>query len=161
MEKTITTALLVIASIVATVALINAVMPAVGKGSGALLQANSDAADRIKTDIEIVFASGNSTGDEITFWVKNVGTKVIKTESKSDVFLTTSTTFKRISFNSSCSASLSDCWKFNLEGGSAQWTKSATIKVSMFLTGDSVATGLHTVKMAVVNAVTAEKDFSL
>ena len=33
MEKTITTALLVIASIVAAVALINAIVPAAGKGS--------------------------------------------------------------------------------------------------------------------------------
>ena len=73
----------------ATVALINAVIPAMGKGSGALLTANTEAADRIKTDIEIVFASGNSTGDEIIFWAKNVGTKTIKAITDSDILLTT------------------------------------------------------------------------
>ena len=61
MEKVITTALLLIASVIAATALINAVLPAANKSSGALLAANSAAADRIKTDIEIVHASGNDT----------------------------------------------------------------------------------------------------
>ena len=50
MEKAITSALLIIASIIAALALINAVLPAASKSSGALLMANTVAADRIKTD---------------------------------------------------------------------------------------------------------------
>jgi uncharacterized membrane protein len=54
MDKAITSGLLIIASIVAAVALINAVIPAMNESSGALVTANSAAADRIRTDIEIV-----------------------------------------------------------------------------------------------------------
>ena len=115
MEKAITTSLLVIAGIVGTLALINAVIPAVGKSSGALLTANSDAADRIKTDIDIVFVSGNSTGDVITFWAKNVGSTSIKPISKSDIFLNTPSTISRIDYTGDVTSNPS--WTFDIEGG--------------------------------------------
>ena len=157
MEKTITTALLVIASIIATIALINAVIPAVGKGTGALLTANTAAADKIKTDIEIVFASGNATGDEITFWVKNVGSLPIKPISNSDIFLTTPTKITRIPYTGS--ASQDPRWDYTKEGSESAWTQAVTVKVTLYLDGGE--TGLHKVKLALYNAVNAEKEFSI
>ena len=53
MDKAITTSMLIIASVVASLALINAVFPAMGKSSGALATANQAAAERIR-----VFALG-------------------------------------------------------------------------------------------------------
>ena len=159
MEKTITTAILVIASIVASVALMNAVLPAASKGSGALLTANNAAADRIKTDTEIVFASGNSTGDEIIFWVKNVGSKAIKPIGDSDVFLDTPSTISRIPYDANCSSSVPPCWKYAIEGGESEWTQAVTIKVTLHLSSGS--TGLHKVTFTVYNAVRAEKEFSI
>ncbi len=159
MEKTITTALLVIAGIIAAVALINAVLPAANKGSGALLMANAASADRIKTDVEIVFASGNATGDEINFWVKNVGSNVIKPIDESDVFVTTPTIISRIPYNASCTAGSAPCWKHALEGGATAWTLSATVKVSVYLSSGTA--GLHKIKIAVYNSVSAEKEFSI
>ena len=155
--KTITTALLVIASIVATMALINAILPATGKGTGALLTANTSAADRIKTDVEIVFASGNATGDEITFWAKNVGSIPIKPISDSDIFLTTPSSVTRIPYTGS--AAQDPRWEYTIEGGQSDWTKAVTIKVTLHLQTGS--TGLHTVKMLLYNAVTGEKEFSI
>ena len=67
--------MLVIASLIAAIALINAVLPATGKSASALTTANSEAAKRIKTDIDVIYASGNTSGT-ITIWVKNVGTQV-------------------------------------------------------------------------------------
>lgn len=157
MEKTITTALLVIASIVATVALINAVIPAVGKSSGALLTANSDASDRIKTDIDIVFASGNTTGDRITFWVKNVGSKTIKAIKESDIFLTTPSAITRVPHTGS--ASQDPRWDYVIEGGATSWGQAVTLKVTLYM--DTGSTGLHKVTIAVYNAVQAEKEFSV
>ena len=159
MEKTITTAILVIASIIMTVALINAVIPAAARGSGALITANTSATDRIKTDIDIVFASGNSTGDEINFWVKNIGSKTIRTINDSDIFLTTPTTISRVPYDASCSASVPPCWSHVLEGSAADWNQSETIKVTAHLSSGS--TGLHKVSIAVYNAVSAEKEFSI
>ena len=101
MDKVITSALLIIASVVAAMALINAVIPAMGESSGALLQANSAAADRIRTDIEIVHvASDTSSGseDQIIVWVKSVGPNKIAPIEDTDVFLTMPSTVKRISY---------------------------------------------------------------
>ena len=73
MEKAITTGLFIIASVVATIALINAVIPALGKSSSALVSANSAASDRIRTDIEILHATGDTSANTVTLWVKNIG----------------------------------------------------------------------------------------
>lgn len=89
MEKSITTAILLIASIIAALALTNAVLPAMGKSAGALVTANKSAAERIKTDIAIVNATGDATNNKVTVWVKNIGTQSIKAINASDVFLTT------------------------------------------------------------------------
>ena len=142
MEKAITTALLVIASIVATLALINAVIPAVGRGSSALLMANSAASDRIKTDLEIVFSTGDTTNNQVVFWAKNVGAKAIKPIEDSDVFLTTPTSVFRIPHTGS--ASSNPRWDYVIENGT-EWVQSVTIKVTLHM--DSLSTGLHSVTM--------------
>ena len=158
MQTTIATALLVIASIVATVALINAVIPAAGKGSGALITANATAAERIKTDIEIVFASANSTGDEITFWAKNVGSNVVKGIGESDIFLTTPSTILRVPYDGSGSPT-APYWDYVLEDQATAWNPSGTTKITLHLS--SGTTGLHKVTISLHNAVKAEKEFSI
>jgi flagellar protein FlaG len=156
-EKTITTALLVIAAVVATVALINAVLPAVGKSSSALSEANSEVADRIKTDVEIVLASGNTTGDVVTFWAKNVGSKSIKPITKSDVFLQTSSSITRIPYTADSASN--PRWSYTIEGGGSSWDQSVTLKV--VIRRSSGTTGLLKVIMSLYNSVSAEKEFSI
>ena len=155
MEKTITTALLIIASVVAATALMNAVIPAANKLSGALLLANADAADRIRTDIEIVHASGNATTNKITVWVKNVGSKDIVPVKSSDIFVTTPSDVLRLGYVDGCS---SECWDFSIEGGGSDWIKTVTVK---FTISTSVVAGVYNVKVSVVNAVSATEDFSV
>ena len=155
MEKVITTALLMIASVIAATALINAVLPAANKSSGALLSANSVAADRIKTDIEIVHASGNDTSNKITMWVKNIGTKNIVPISASDVILTTPSDVLRLPYVSGCS---SECGDYFVEDSGSDWKQSVTVK---FTLSTSVTTGVYTITLSVVNAVSAVKDFSV
>ncbi len=155
MEKAISSALLIIASIVAVMALINAVIPAANKSSGALLMANSEAADRIRTDIEIVHASGNATTNTITVWVKNIGTKNIVPVTSSDIIVTTPSDVLRLPYDSGCS---NECWDYSIEEGGSDWDKSATVK---FILSTSVVTGVYNVKVSVANAVSATKDFSV
>ena len=157
MEKSITTALLVIASIVATLALINVMLPAAGKGSGALLAANTAAADRIKTDTEIVFVSGNTGDSEVVFWVKNIGSKTIRPIKESDVFLTTPTTINRVPYTGESAGN--PYWTYSIEGGETEWTPATTVKFTISVT--SLATGLHRLTVAVYNAVRSEKEFSV
>ena len=155
MEKAITSALLIIASIVDAMALINAVIPAAGKSSGALLMANSEAADRISTDIEIVHATGNASTNVITVWVKNVGIKNIVLVSSSDIIITTPSDVLRLPYDSGCS---NECWSYSIEEGGTDWDKTATVK---FTLETAVVTGVYNVKVSVVNAVSATKDFSV
>ena len=155
MQGVISTALLLIASVIAATALINAVLPAANKSSGALLSANSAAADRIKTDIEIVHASGNDTSNKITLWVKNIGTKNIVPISASDVILTTPSDVLRLPYVSGCS---SECWDYSIEGSGSDWKQSVTVKFTLLT---SVTTGVYTITLSVVNAVSAVKDFSV
>ena len=155
MEKAITSALLIIASIIAAMALINAVIPAASKSSGALLMANSTAADRIKTDIEIVHASGDDTSNKVTLWVKNIGTKTIVPVSASDVILTTPSDVLWLPYVSGCS---SECWDYPVEDSGSDWKQSVTVK---FTLSTSVTAGVYTVAVSVVNAVGAVTDFSV
>ncbi len=156
MEKAITTGLLIIASVVATIALINAVIPALGKSSGALVTANAAASDRIKTDIEILHATGDTSAKTVTFWVKNIGTTTIKDITASDIFLDTPTSVSRLSYTSGCS---SDCWDYVLEGGAIDWRNSETVKFTVTLS--SLASGVYSVQLSVFNGVSADKDFSI
>lgn len=154
MEKAITTALLVIASVVAAVALMNAVYPAVTRGSGALLESSGIVAERVRTDIEIVFVAGNTSTNQVTLWVKNVGSETVLGIEKSDLFLKTPTEIKRIPYNSG-----TERWTYALEDGATNWQKAVTLKVTVDLT--SLGTGLYEVRLIVPNGASAEKQFSV
>ena len=156
MEKAISTALFVIAGIIAAMALINAVIPAVGKGSSALLMANSKASDRINTDLEIIFSTGDISTNEIVFWAKNVGTNPIKPIDDSDIFLTTPTTALRILHTGS--AAVNPRWDYVIENGT-EWTQAVTIKVTLHM--DTLSTGLHSVTMTSYNSVSDAEEFSI
>ena len=156
MDKAITSGLLIIASIVAAIALINAVIPAMGKSSGALVTANASASDRIKTDIEIVHVTGDTSTKIVTVWVKNIGFTSIKDITASDIFLDTPTSVSRLSYTSGC---VSDCWDYAFEGGATVWERTKTVKFTITLS--SLESGVHSVRVSVFNGVSADKDFSI
>jgi len=160
MDKAITSALLIIASVIAAMALINAVIPAISKSSGALVTANSAAADRIRTDIEIVHvASDTSSGteDQIIVWVKNIGVNKIAPIEAGDVFLTTPSGVKRLSHGAGPAP---EYWDYTIENGT-EWTQTVTVKITLHLTDASVTSGGYNVIVNVYNSVNASKDFSV
>jgi archaellum component FlaG (FlaF/FlaG flagellin family) len=160
MDKAITSGLLIIASIAAAVALINAVIPAMNESSGALVTANSTAADRIRTDIEIVHVASDTsspTEDQIILWVKNIGHNQIQSVESSDMFLTMPGTVKRLSHGSSSGA---EYWDYVIENGSS-WGQVVTVKMTLHLANGSVTTGAYTVSVSVYNGVSASKGFSV
>ena len=158
MSQAITTSLLIIASIVAAMALINTVIPAMGRSASALATANSTTADRIRTDIEIIHATGDDSGDVITVWVKNVGTKEIIPINDSDIILTTPTTVASLTYVSGCSSGSAPCWDYALEGGASDWSRAVTVR---FTLETPVTTGVYTIIISSPNAASATKDFSV
>lgn len=159
MDKVITTALLIISSVIGAVALTNAFLPAVNRGSGAILASSAAVAERVKTEVSIVFAAGVPTPNEARFWAKNVGTQEITAINQSDLFLTTPVEIKSIPFNASCATAAPECWSFTFEGGATAWSRTATIKVTVRL--NTLPTGQYAIKFVVPNGVSAEKVFSV
>lgn len=156
MGNAITSGLLIIASVVAALALINAVIPALGKSSSALITANSSASERIRTNIEIVHATGDTAAKTVTVWVKNIGNTTIKDITASDIFLDTPSSVSRLSYTSGC---VSDCWDYILEGGAISWQNTETVKFTLTLS--SLSTGVYSVTVSVFNGESADKDFSI
>ncbi len=155
MDKAITTTLLVIGSLIATVILMNAVLPALANGSNALEVANVRSVDRIKTDVVIVFATGNTSTAEFVLWAKNVGLTTVEDIEKSDIFLTSPTGVQRIPFGSS---SGTPYWDHVIENDTT-WTQTATIRITLHMA--SVSTGLHSVSIVVSNSTNAVMEFSV
>ena len=117
--------------------------------------ANSTTADRIRTDIEIIHATGDDSGNVITVWVKNVGTKKINTISSSDMILQTPSSVASLPYVSGCT---SECWDYSLEGGASDWVRTVTVK---FTLKTAVTTGVYTITISSPNSATATEDFSV
>lgn len=163
MEKAISTALFVIASVAAAIALINAVVPAMGRSSSALLNSNADATQRIQTDHDIVFVVGDRSANEITLWAKNVGSEVIDRIDEADLFLKTPSTAKRVQWASTgdCPNLISggtECWEYVLEDGASSWSTAGTIKITVRL--NALELGVHEIKLTLRNGVSDEAQFS-
>ena len=87
MDKVIVTGLLVIASVTAAVVVIMTIGPSVSRSSQSVVEAQRQAAERIKTSIEIISAVPRTNGVQVDAWVKNTGIASINAIDRSDVFL--------------------------------------------------------------------------
>src|SRR5512142_3413873 len=98
MDKTITTALLIIISVVMALMLFNAAYPAIMKGGDAIANMTNRSNDRMKSQIVIVHTAGeldeegqfrDTNGNglfDVFIWAKNVGSTSITAIERSDVF---------------------------------------------------------------------------
>ncbi len=119
--------------------------------------ANKKTAERIKTDIDVIHATGDTAGT-VTVWVKNVGNQVIRSVKDSDVIITKPSAaggVKRLSYVSGCS---SECWDYTIEDSAPDWSTAVTVK---FTLTTSVSSGSYSISVAAPNGVNASKDFSV
>ena len=71
-QEVISSAILIIAAIIATIALVNAVYPSLFTVTDSVHSVSDTASDRVKTDVKIVMASmQNAT--TLSVWAKNIG----------------------------------------------------------------------------------------
>ena len=157
MDKVLVTTLLTMAAVVAAVMVVNTMLPALGRSTSAVLSSSSAAAERLKTDTEIIHVATDTSGDpDIVYaWIKNVGAAEITAIDSSDLFFKTSTTFDRLSYNASCG---SDCWSYSIEGAT-DWDPGVTIKITINLSAS--LSGDYLVRFVTHNAVVAEKEFTV
>jgi len=72
-DKTITTALLILAGVVCMIFIFNSVFPMINRSSQAMVSMADTIDDRMKSRINIVHAANSVDRQTVYLWVKNIG----------------------------------------------------------------------------------------
>jgi flagellar protein FlaG len=147
-----------VAGVVAVIAVVNAVMPAVSRSQSALISTSDLVNDRISSEVEIIHATGVDAATTSEAWVKNVGASRIGPITSTDIFFGPETDFARIAYGgASCTA---PCWEYELENDT-EWGPMATLHVTIHLE-DPLATGTtYYVKVVTPNGISDAKFFTV
>jgi hypothetical protein len=151
MDKVLVTLLLIIAGVVCSVVVINAVYPAVTGTSGAISDAAGKIQDRIRSQIKVI-EMGNQS-DTVYVWVKNVGSSRIGGIENSDIFFGPEGNFSRIAYG----GTIKPYWNYSIENDT-KWGPSATMKITIHLS--SAPSGTYIFKMIVPNGISDETYYS-
>jgi flagellar protein FlaG len=155
MDKALVTILLIIAGVVCTMVIVNAVYPLITGTSGALTDAVQRIDDRIRSNIEIIEIAPNGT--DVYIWVKNIGASTIGAIERSDIFFGPEGNFARIPFGSV--GSPLPYWEYTLEDGSDVWKPSSTLRIIVHL--QQAPSGTHFVKVVTHNGISDWRLFSM
>ena len=153
MDKAIITVLLIVCGLAATLSIFNGIYPALNQSQSAITGAAASASERIGSRIQIIQAG--TSGNQITMWVKNVGTVNIVDPDRSDVFLTSGDTMTLIAHFPSPAPS----WQFSLTGNDTEWVPASTIQVTISLAAP-LSSGTYTLRMVTANGISDETTFS-
>jgi archaellum component FlaF (FlaF/FlaG flagellin family) len=158
LDKTITTALLIIAGIVCSVFLFNSVYPMISRSSSAMTSMTDKIDDRMKTQVDIVHVANSADKLNIYIWIKNVGSNRIDAIEQSDIFLGPEGNFSRIPYTTEAGGSYPR-WSYLIENGT-EWKPGATIKITVSYDVDP-GSDTYFVKVVTPNGIAAEYYFSM
>ncbi len=151
--------MLTIAAIVAIVAVVNAVLPSVGRTSGALVSASGVVQDRIASQIDIVHATGQDGNPEARVWVKNIGASTVDPLERVDVFFGPDGDFQRIPHgDAGCTA---PCWESTFENGTQTWEPTSTVRITIHAEANLATGTTYYVKVVTPNGITDSKFFTV
>jgi flagellar protein FlaG len=156
-KEVITSAILVIVSVIAAVAFVNAILPSVYGLSESYSSVALTMEDQFKTDLDIIFIYPD--GDDVYVWIKNVGSSDIPLSQLqlSDIFVMSSSGYWNPSFESASNPS----WDYTLENGDGDtWNRGETIKVSIKFDADELSSGIYKVTFFLYNGVSTSDTFS-
>jgi len=154
-KEVITSAILVIVSVIAAVAFVNAILPSVYGLSESYSSVARSMEDQFKTDIDIIFIYPD--GNSVSVWIKNVGSSNIPLSQLQfcDVFIMSSSGYWNPGFESASNPS----WDFTLENGDGDtWDRGETIKASITL--DNLPSDLYQITFFLYNGVSTSDTFS-
>lgn len=171
MDKVLSTVLLVVAAVVCVTLVINAVYPAITSSSGALSSVSARMNERIKSQIDIIHATGeldsngvwqdtNSNGYfDVFVWVKNIGTEEIVDIKRCDVFLNSEqTVWAWIPHNYYASSEYPQ-WDYEIENGTG-WGIATTTRIEISYES-ALSSGEYRIKVLTPNGVSDEYYFSM
>jgi flagellar protein FlaG len=155
-KEVIATALLLIASVIAVVAFVTAVIPTVYDLSSSYNSIANNMEDQFKTDIEIIFIYPE--GDHVSVWIKNVGSSSIPLSKLqySDVFIMSPSNYWNPSFESNSTPS----WDYTLVNGAGDtWKKGETIKAEVSF-NETLPSNNYQISFFLYNGISASDKFS-
>ena len=153
MDKVIVTVLLIIAGVVCTMVIVNAVYPMITRSSGAIIDTANKIEDRIKSQVEIIGTADDD--NDVYVWIKNVGASSIGSIDQCDVFFGPEGNFERIPFGDA--GADKPYWNYIIENNS-KWTPTATVKITIYL--NSAPSGNYFIKVVIPNGIADEKIYS-
>jgi hypothetical protein len=166
MDKTITTALLIVVSMIMVVLLFNAAYPAVQQGSDALSSMANGVADRMRNQISVIHANaepiddvgwwtdvnGNGTYDAYG-WVKNTGNATVNAIDRVDVFFGQEGNFSRIPYRVDGTTPLPN-WTWDVENDT-NWVPTATLQIAIHYQAP-ISKGRYFLKVTLPNGVSSD-----
>lgn len=160
-SEVLSSALLMIATVIAAVALINAVFPSIYGMSGSITAVSGNINDRMKTDIKFIYETSDHT-TYMTAWVKNTGkgSIVLSNFNHTDVFYGQANgAMTRAMINQTYSPS----WTYVIENddSNARWDPGETMRISINATDTFVAGNDYRVRIILTNGVFCEDYFTL
>ncbi len=158
MEKTITTALLILAGVVSIVFVFNSVYPMVNRSTQAMVSMSEAIDDRMKSHVSIVHAANTTDRKTVYVWVKNVGSSRIASVEESDLFFGQETSFYRVP-NVNYAQGAKPSWDYALESGT-EWLPGNTAKITITYTVAPSA-GTYYIKLVMPNGISDEYYFSM
>ncbi len=165
MDKTITTALFIAASMIMVLVLFNVAYPAVIEGADSVARMAKGAADRMSYDITVVHASaeldadhqwqdGNSNGQfDVFAWIKNIGTARVTALDRMDVFFGREGNYVRIPIESEAGGA-PIYWTWSVENDS-EWLPTATLQIDIH-NATPLSTGRYFLRIILPNGVSSE-----
>ncbi len=169
--------LLTIAGVIAAVAVMNAVYPAVTRSSSAVASASGTVDERIRTNISVVQSVGElnsssawvDTNSNSLFdfyvWSKNVGDIRILAVDEVDIFFGQPGGIERIPHEDDAGGNYPQ-WSYSYEGGATDWGLAATVKFDIKFDdgcpGSCIqSTGTYFIRIITPNGVASESYFSM
>ncbi len=147
MDKTIVTALLIIAGVISAIAVFNAILPAVTQSGDAMNNMERRIDDRMQSQIEIIHAT-SGPGNTVLIWVKNVGNRKIPAPKDCDLFFGPETSFTRIPYGTG-----TPNWTYSIENDS-EWRQGATLKI--VVNSYAPLAGTYFIKIVLPNGISTE-----
>ena len=132
---------MVIAGVVASVLVVNAVFPALTRSSNSIVRISEKVDERIQSQVSIIYAASEKDENgawqdtnadskfDVWVWVKNVGASRILGIDQTDVFFGVEGNFARIPYADDAAGTYPR-WTYSLENG-AEWKNTVTAKIDI------------------------------
>ena len=157
MDKAIVTGLLIIASVVAATILVVTISPSIKAGSQSVSGASISMAERIETEITIITAEPDRSGQKIDIWLKNAGSSKIMPVSALDLILR-SIDGRRGEYVPQGVAS-GNGW-VAVPASHQVWHRGETLRIQVSL-ADALSLGKHRLSATTPNGVSADMTFEM